>query len=441
MRLVPGVLALTLLASLAHAEDARTAEPGRPPAEVAHGKVPLRVVRVMPESHQALLFDRSRSTHVLAEVGGKVDGYTVESIDDDEVTLVQDGKQIVLAAPVRHGGESRRDHDRAPAPADHPAPDGKHPDTAVADPTPVDPYADPPVRVVEAPGQAQTIEPGDGGVRVAHAPAPGGPAAGDASASLEIRTPGIRVVQAPPGSAGAPPGPPTVASPASASAAGSLTPVAAAATAPAAPASAPAGSSLAVGPARQTPAGPAVAPASARPAPPRAGPARADRQTVDARALADIMTSESPSRAPRTTATTTATMATTATTGPTATAAPTPASAPAPSEIRTSGPPLPGALVLPRAELDAALSDFSGLTAAIHGSFSASGVVVDRVAPGSIFQRAGLRAGDVVTAVDGATLRSLDDAANLYARAAGARAITAQVLRGGKPVTLQVAIQ
>src|SRR4051794_8874861 len=100
MRLVAGALALTLFASLARAEGTGSSGSARPPG-AAHGKIPLRVVRVMPESRQALLFDRSRSTHVLVEVGGTVDGYTVEDIDDDEVTLWLQGKQIVLAAPAR----------------------------------------------------------------------------------------------------------------------------------------------------------------------------------------------------------------------------------------------------------------------------------------------------------------------------------------------------
>ena len=56
-------------------------------------------------------------------------------------------------------------------------------------------------------------------------------------------------------------------------------------------------------------------------------------------------------------------------------------------------------------------------------------------------RRAGLRAGDVITAVDGAPLRSLDDAANLYAAAASLRAVSVQVVRAGAPLTLRVAIQ
>jgi general secretion pathway protein C len=104
--------------------------------------------------------------------------------------------------------------------------------------------------------------------------------------------------------------------------------------------------------------------------------------------------------------------------------------------------PAPGdAIAISRSDLDSALADFARLTAGVHGSFSASGVVINSVGDGTIFQRAGLRTGDVVTSVDGVRLRTLDDAANLYARAATARAITAQVVRAGKPVTLHVVIQ
>jgi len=77
----------------------------------------------------------------------------------------------------------------------------------------------------------------------------------------------------------------------------------------------------------------------------------------------------------------------------------------------------------------------------VHGSFTADGLLVSEVNDGTIFARAGLRAGDVVTSVDGARLRSLDDAANLYARASTAKAITAQIIRAGKPITLHVTIQ
>jgi S1-C subfamily serine protease len=110
-------------------------------------------------------------------------------------------------------------------------------------------------------------------------------------------------------------------------------------------------------------------------------------------------------------------------------------------EHRTTPPTSADTVAVSRVEVDRALADFGALSSAIHAGFSASGVVCDQVADGTIFQRAGLRTGDVVTAVDGAPLRSLDDAANLYARAATASAITVQIVRNGKPMMLHIAIQ
>jgi hypothetical protein len=176
----------------------------------------------------------------------------------------------------------------------------------------------------------------------------------------------------------------------------------------------------------------AAAPTSA---PAKAGDVRAadaarapGKASVDARALADVMT-DAPrprGRAPRTVSPDGA--------------------APAAAEARTAAPDArpadarPGDVVISRADLDRALGNFAGLAASIRGSFSPQGLVVGSVSDGSLFQRAGLRAGDVITAVDGIRLRSLDDAANLYARASTAKSVTAQILRGGKPLTLRVVV-
>jgi len=153
-----------------------------------------------------------------------------------------------------------------------------------------------------------------------------------------------------------------------------------------------------------------------------ARPVRAqDRQTADARALADIMTADTRTRSAR---------------GPAPSTA-----APANDTRAAAGARPQDAIVLSRNEVDGALADFARLTAGVRGRFSASGVVIDAVGEGTIFQRAGLRAGDVITTVDGARLRSLDDAANVYARAPTAKAFAAQLVRDGRPVTLHVVIQ
>src|SRR5262249_25587262 len=81
------------------------------------------------------------------------------------------------------------------------------------------------------------------------------------------------------------------------------------------------------------------------------------------------------------------------------------------------------------------------LAVAFRASFTPAGVQVDAVLDGSLFAKAGLRAGDLITSVEGRPLRSLDDVAALYARAGSLRIVTAQGVRGGKPLTLRAVIQ
>ncbi len=99
------------------------------------------------------------------------------------------------------------------------------------------------------------------------------------------------------------------------------------------------------------------------------------------------------------------------------------------------------ALTLTRAELSHALADFEGLSSGLRAAFTPVGVRVESVVAHSLFARAGLRAGDVITGVDGQPLRTLDDAAELYVRASSARNIWISVVRGGKPASLHVTIK
>lgn len=214
-------------------------------------KVPLRAVKVLPDTRQVLLFDKTRGTHVLAEVGETVEGFKVEDVDDDEVTLTSEsGTEVILAAPIS----------RPQA-------------TAKAEPEPQDPYAEP---------------------------------------------------------------------------AAATAPVAATAAAP---------------------------------------------DTATAAALGAALASD------------------------------------------------PSSITLSHADVSAAIGNFAQLTAAIRGAFTPAGARIDAVAEGSLFAKAGLRAGDVITQVDRTPLRSLDDAASLYARAATARNVSVQLVRAGKPLTLRIAIQ
>ena len=479
MRLVAGVLALILFAPLARGEDAKALEPGQARSEAARRKIPLRVVRVMPESHQALLFDRSRKTHVLAEVGGNIDGYAVEDIDDDQVTLRFEGTQIVLAAPEHD--DRRHDGDgfaavRTGSAAQQTDADGPTGDRAPDRSAPIDPYADPAIRVVQAPSTAvasrspRAIEPGDDGVRVVRAPdSPTGSGSGSSDAMTSVAAaagpPESGPVTSRPmtsGAAAAGPigsgsrssdarssgaqaaglpesGPVTsramtpgtsVAGPPVTSALATSGSVSAAVTSGVA---APVASSRATGSRTRSRTALVVAP------PPRS---TADQQTDDARAMADLLAGGGPARNPRKPRIDSSPTAPTAPETPAASSATPEEPAPQPtSEVRASTGDPTERVTLTRTELDAALADFAKLTLAMHGSFTGSGALIDGVSDGTIFQRIGLRAGDLITVVDGARLRTLDDAANVYARAASAKTITAQIVRNGKPVTLRVAIR
>jgi len=430
MRIACALLWLAVSGAVAHADDAKPADTAADAHEAkpadAHTKVPLRVVRMLPETHQVLLFDKMKGTHVVVEAGQAVEGYVVDAIDADDVTLVSDrGATVVIEAPEpawRHRRDVRTadasDDDGRPQrvrAADARTEDGRATDggarnvrTASApqtgEPQPADPYADVAepstigtgadgVRVVEAPsvpayGAAPTSAPAYGPAPTS-APAYGAapasaPAYGAAPPTIGTGADGVRVVEAP--NAPAPASPP------------SATPGPAPATA-----TVPAPATVAV-----------PAPATAAVAAPAAASSSADPTGADALAAA--------------------------LTGAPAASAPV-ASAANPAAPAVAAAPADGAIVLPRADVRAALGNFGTLAGSIHGAFTPTGVRVDSVATGSLFAKAGLRGGDVIASVDGVPLRSLDDAANLYARAASARNVSVAIMRAGKPVTLRVAIQ
>lgn len=401
MRLVRAVLFVALTGSWALADEAKPADP-KP--EVTKGKVPYRVVKMLPETGQVLLFDRIRGTHVVAEVGHYLEGYLVDEIDDDEVTLVADsGAQVILTAPLPPRRQAAK---KAAAQADgEPAASSPASGPAASDPAPVDPYADP-----EPPKVA-----GEGGVRVA-----------SAAAATATASPPSRSVSA------------ATAAPIIDSGAPALTDpygdpgIAAFADAVSAP---PDGHGAGSETAAAAPKAPAVAPASKA----------STKSSEDAFALAAAATgSPAPaSTSPPSSTTPSPTAATSTPSGPPPPPLPdfldtpeVPATASASSPKAT-----PATATIARAELDAALADFSKLAGSFRATFTPDGLRFDAVQEGSLLGKIGLRKGDVVTYVDGKPLRSLDDAANLYARAGSVRATTLQVVRDGKLVTLQVAIR
>ncbi len=346
------VLFAGLLSSAAFADEAPAPQP---PVVAVAKKMPLRVVRVLAETNQALLFNKLKNTHVLVEIGKQIDGYTVDDIDEDSVTLtpVEGGAQVVLAGP----DPSWRRHPASATPRTAPLPEDPYAAAA-----PVDPYADA-VRTVEA------------------------PAAAVASGSLPIPSDSVRTVEAP---AAIPSGSlPTglMATPIAAGDGGVRT---------------------------------AHAPGSS----PAAVPAPAPEDTSSSAAWGNepaVISAPAPTVKPERTA-----LEAMRETGITTTEAVPAADAPT---------------VIARADVNAALANFGALAGSIRGSFTPAGARLDAVSPDSILGKAGLRNGDVITAINNRPLRSLDDAANLYARAGSMKAATIQLQRAGKPITLRLAFQ
>ena len=340
MRLVSALLFVALTGSAVLADEAKPADP-KP--EVTKKHVPLRVVKVLPETRQVLLFDKTHGNHVVAEVGQNVDGYIVDDIDDDEVTLsnADTGLQVLLAAPAAHrerAAERSAAKKAAKAPED-PYSEGDKPAAEPKVETPVDPYA-----------AADTTAPVDPYAPVVTAP------------SVTVSGPGVTSIDA-----GTDPG-----------------------IAAFADAVSPPPRSVSMNDAKPTPAkAPAKTTAKGKG---KAKPTKAEPAT-DSGALAAAATGS------------------------------------------------PNAAVIARTDVDAALADFGKLAGSFRATFTAEGLRFDAITDGTLLAQAGLKKGDVVTAVDNQPLRSLDDAANLYARAGSVKSTTIQLVRAGKPLTLKVAIQ
>jgi type II secretory pathway component PulC len=279
------LLLVLALAAAAPPALAETKAPAKPEKAKKASLPPFRLVRILPETHQALLLDKTRGKHVLVDAGEEIGGYEVVEIDVDMVVLARpgDAREFVLVA-----GEAT-------------------PTARLADP-----YAMP----------------------EAAAPAPAAPTTKLLDPYAGILDPygsdGVQEVQAPPGQ-------------------------------------------------------------------------RASE--------------EPPKPPPKTTS-------------------PTKVETPAPAAIE----PPKTAFSVSRKELDAALSDFSKIGKQVTMSLVDGGVAMKRVAPDSFFHAMGLRDGDLVKKVDGTAIKSLDDAARVYARLGKAKRFEVTLDRAGEPVTLRYTI-
>ena len=346
MRIAVGLLALALGAAPAWADDADS-KPVEVKSEVKSAPK-LRVVRVMPESKQALLFDKTRATHVLVELGGWIEGFKVTEIDDDS------------------GHARQREHGGRPGGADaSQQPEQQHESGAYAGAE----GRSRPERSVRGRRREGTGGPvrrsGNGTGR----PVRGGARTRRRGAEDDRARQRWRACRR----------------------------------------GAQAGRTRDVG---------------ARYGRACAGCARTRRDRACRPAPAPTAVATAP-------------------------AAPAPAPAtPAPPSVKTAdiqpGPATAAAtipLTMTRAAFQQELADFGRLATSIKAAFTDNGAHIDSIVAGSLFARAGLLAGDVVTAVGDHPLRSIDDAADLYAHASSVKNIAIQVVRAGKPVTLRITIQ
>ncbi len=101
---------------------------------------------------------------------------------------------------------------------------------------------------------------------------------------------------------------------------------------------------------------------------------------------------------------------------------------------------------LDRSQVDEAVSDLNSLMkqARIRPHFSQGrpdGLTLTRVRPNSIFTRLGLRSGDIITAVDGRNIESVDDALGFYESLKDAANVSLQIKRRGRIQTIDYNIQ
>jgi type II secretion system protein C len=121
-----------------------------------------------------------------------------------------------------------------------------------------------------------------------------------------------------------------------------------------------------------------------------------------------------------------------------------PAVAPAPASAPEVG---PATLSLPRAEMDRRLgvemNRILGETALrpLADGDQIRGLVISRVAEGTLLTDAGLRAGDVLTEINGVAIDSLATLVGLYARLQSESHVQATVLRNGEPVSLSLTLR
>lgn len=113
-----------------------------------------------------------------------------------------------------------------------------------------------------------------------------------------------------------------------------------------------------------------------------------------------------------------------------------PADGPA-ADIEDEHPPT----TLSRAQIDEALGNMSALMtqAKIKPLFhdgKADGVIISSMEPESFFSRMGFKTGDIITGVNGRKLESAEDAMAFYRSLAAGSRLSVEMIRRGRPTTM-----
>lgn len=111
------------------------------------------------------------------------------------------------------------------------------------------------------------------------------------------------------------------------------------------------------------------------------------------------------------------------------------------AQLSAPATPLAPTFAIDRAALDGELADLNKLAAAISVAWNPGGILIGRVAPGSLFARLGLLAGDVIVAVDGTAVRDEADVHRVLQLARSRDRLVITLSRKGTTQATTVAVQ
>ena len=93
-----------------------------------------------------------------------------------------------------------------------------------------------------------------------------------------------------------------------------------------------------------------------------------------------------------------------------------------------------------RSDIVDAMGDLNSLMKQARFYPHAEGIRVSRIRRNSIFQKVGLRNGDIITGIDGRKISSIDDAMGFYSQLSSASNLSVELKRRGKPRVIDFSI-